>query len=105
MKSDAAGASSSQRNCRLQPLLREGNARTVCHSTELLPFYARTDIIFCYHRQMKSKHARTLKAIFTEPTLVSIVFADLEALVLAVGGEVREGAGSRVVFELTSSPP
>jgi hypothetical protein len=49
---------------------------------------------------MKSKHAKTLQAIFTKPTLASVVFADLEALVIAVGGEVREGAGSRVVFEI-----
>jgi HicA toxin of bacterial toxin-antitoxin, len=49
---------------------------------------------------MKSKHAKTLKAIFTKPTSASIVFADIEALVFAVGGEVREGAGSRVMFEI-----
>lgn len=28
------------------------------------------------------------------------MFADIEALVVALGGEIREGAGSRVVFEL-----
>ena len=49
---------------------------------------------------MKSKHAKTLQAVFTKPTSASIVFADIEALVIAVGGEVREGAGSRVVFEI-----
>ena len=49
---------------------------------------------------MKAKHARTLQAIFAKPTLASIAFADLEALVIALGGEVREGAGSRVVFEI-----
>ncbi|WP_258006970.1 hypothetical protein [Burkholderia humptydooensis] len=30
---------------------------------------------------MKTKHARTLAAIFTKPTLGGIVFADIESLV------------------------
>jgi hypothetical protein len=49
---------------------------------------------------MKSKHRKTLQAVFTKPTLAGIVFADLEALLISVGGVVREGEGSRVVFEL-----
>ncbi len=49
---------------------------------------------------MNSKHAKTLGAIFAKPTPVSIVFADIEALVVALGGEAREGAGSRIAFEL-----
>lgn len=49
---------------------------------------------------MKAKHEKTLKVVFTKPTLAGIVFADLEALVLALGGEVREGEGSRVVLEI-----
>ncbi|OYY95124.1 MAG: pilus assembly protein HicB [Hydrogenophilales bacterium 28-61-23] len=50
---------------------------------------------------MKAKHAKTLRAIFTKPTpLASIVFADIETLVVALGGEVREGAGSRVELEI-----
>jgi hypothetical protein len=49
---------------------------------------------------MKTKHLKTLKAVFTKPTPSGIVFADLEALVLALGGAVREGDGSRVVLEL-----
>lgn len=49
---------------------------------------------------MKAKHSRTLEALFAHPTRGAIVFADIEALVLALDGEVREGAGSRVVFEL-----
>lgn len=49
---------------------------------------------------MKSKHAKTLRAIFTKPTLASILFSDVEALVIALGGTVREGAGSRVSLEL-----
>ncbi|MFC5473385.1 type II toxin-antitoxin system HicA family toxin [Paraherbaspirillum soli] len=49
---------------------------------------------------MKAKHKKTLQAVFTKPTLPGIVFADLEALVISVGGDVREGEGSRIVFEL-----
>lgn len=49
---------------------------------------------------MKAKHRRILEAIFTRPTLGGIVFADIEALVLAMDGVVREGDGSRVAIEL-----
>jgi hypothetical protein len=52
---------------------------------------------------MKAKHRRTLEAIFATPTRAGIVFPDIEALVIAIGGEVREGEGSRVVFELKGS--
>ncbi|MDQ7787274.1 MAG: type II toxin-antitoxin system HicA family toxin [Thermodesulfovibrionales bacterium] len=52
---------------------------------------------------MKTKHRRTLEAIFAIPTRAGIVFSDIEALVTTVGGEVREGEGSRVVFELKGS--
>lgn len=52
---------------------------------------------------MKAKHRRTLEAIYAVPTRGGIVFADIEALVVALGGEIREGAGSRVVFELNGS--
>ncbi|MFX1676245.1 type II toxin-antitoxin system HicA family toxin [Paraburkholderia sp. A2WS-5] len=49
---------------------------------------------------MKTKHARTLAAIYTKPTPGGIVFSDIEALVVALGGEIHEGAGSRVAFAL-----
>ena len=52
---------------------------------------------------MKGKHRRTLEAIFATPTLAGIAFSDVEALMIAIGGEVREGEGSRVVFELKGS--
>lgn len=55
----------------------------------VLPLF---DIIFC----MKTKHARTLAAIFTKPTLSGVVFTDIEALVKSLGGEVIEREGSRV---------
>ncbi len=45
---------------------------------------------------MKSKHRKTLQSIFRRPTSGSILFADIESLVLALGGEVFEREGSRV---------
>jgi hypothetical protein len=42
---------------------------------------------------MKAKHRRTLEAIFSTPARGAIVFSDIEGLVRALGGEVREGEG------------
>lgn len=49
---------------------------------------------------MNSKNRKTLRAIFTRPTLASIVFSDIEALVRALGGAVVEREGSRVKLVL-----
>jgi hypothetical protein len=51
---------------------------------------------------MKARHRKTLEAIFKKPTDGGMVFAEIESLVIALGGEVREGSGSRshVAFEL-----
>ena len=45
-------------------------------------------------------HVKTLRAIFTKPTQASISFSDIEALVVALGGNVRQGEGSRVSLQL-----
>jgi hypothetical protein len=45
---------------------------------------------------MNAKHRKTLRAIFAKPTSPSILFSDIEALVVALGGEVIEREGSRV---------
>jgi HicA toxin of bacterial toxin-antitoxin, len=45
---------------------------------------------------VNSKHRKTLKAIFAKPTSATIVFAEIESLVVALGGEVFEREGSRV---------
>ncbi len=50
---------------------------------------------------MKAKHQKTLVAIFTRPTKANIKFGDIEALIKALGGSVREGDGSRVVLEIS----
>lgn len=49
---------------------------------------------------MNAKHRKTLAAIFVRPTSASIVFADIESLIKALGGSVSEREGSRVSIEL-----
>lgn len=49
---------------------------------------------------MNARHRKTLTAIFAKPTLASIVFADIEALIKALGGTGVEREGSRVRIEL-----
>lgn len=51
---------------------------------------------------MKSKHRKTLEAIFKRPTLGGIAFSDIEASVESLGGDVREEESSRIAFELSS---
>ena len=49
---------------------------------------------------MKSRHKKTLQAIFRQPTSGTITFADIEALIISLGGEVLEREGSRVKITL-----
>jgi len=49
---------------------------------------------------VNARHRKTLAAVFARPTLASIVFSDIEALVMALGGTVAEREGSRVRMEL-----
>lgn len=49
---------------------------------------------------VSAKHRKTLAAIFARPTSASIVFADIEALIKALGGSLSEREGSRVRIEL-----
>ena len=53
---------------------------------------AKNDIIF----NMKSKYRKLLQAVFAKPTKANIKFADIESLLISLGGEVTEGAGSRM---------
>jgi hypothetical protein len=48
---------------------------------------------------MNSKHRRTLNAVFANPVSATIVWSEIERLLVAVGCEVVEGAGSKVRFE------
>ena len=49
---------------------------------------------------MNSRRRKTLAAIFSRPTSASIVFADIEALIKALGGSISEREGSRVRIDL-----
>jgi hypothetical protein len=49
---------------------------------------------------VNTKHRKTLRAIFTKPTTPSIVFSDIEALLVALGGQVHEREGSRVKISI-----
>jgi hypothetical protein len=49
---------------------------------------------------VKTKHRKTLEAIFARPTHGGIVFSEIEALVVSLGGQVFEREGSRVKIEL-----
>ena len=48
---------------------------------------------------MNSKHTKTLHAIFSKPTVVTLEWSRIEALLLALGCRASEGRGSRVRFE------
>jgi len=45
---------------------------------------------------MKTKHRKTLEAIFETPTRSNIPWQDIESLLIACGAEMSEGRGSRV---------
>ncbi|MFO7600959.1 MAG: type II toxin-antitoxin system HicA family toxin [Candidatus Desulfacyla sp.] len=47
---------------------------------------------------VKTKHRKTLVDLFTKPTMAGIRFPDIEGLIVALGGEVREGSGSRMAL-------
>jgi len=55
--------------------------------------------IASYHGNVNSKHRKTLQALFARPTPGTVVFADVQALLLTVGCTLTEGAGSRVRFD------
>jgi hypothetical protein len=45
---------------------------------------------------MNSRNRKILEAIFEEPIRADITWDDVESLVKALGGRVKEGRGSRV---------
>ena len=52
---------------------------------------------------MNAKHRRTLEAIFAQPVPSDIRWAEIEALLVALGAERSEGRGSRVRFLLNGA--
>jgi len=49
---------------------------------------------------VNAKYRKTLAAIFARPTLASIPFTEVEALIKALGGTVTERKGSRIKIDL-----
>ena len=49
---------------------------------------------------MNHKHQQTLRAIFAKPTSPSIVFRDIESMLVALGAEIQEREGSRLRVDL-----
>lgn len=45
---------------------------------------------------LSSKHRRTLTDVFADPVRADVPWEDIERLFVALGGDVSEGAGSRV---------
>jgi hypothetical protein len=52
-----------------------------------------------YPFMIKSKHRKTLAAVFTDPVSGTIEWAAVESLLLAAGTRLIEGRESRVRFE------
>jgi hypothetical protein len=46
--------------------------------------------------KLKSKHRKTLQAIFDDPVRANIVWKEIESLLVACGAEISEGRGSRI---------
>jgi len=49
---------------------------------------------------MRTKHKKTLQAIYHNPVLANIAWSDIESLFVALDAEVEEGKGSRVTITL-----
>lgn len=45
---------------------------------------------------LRTKHRKTLQAIFDMPTRADVPWGEIETLLLALGAELSEGRGSRV---------
>lgn len=45
---------------------------------------------------MNRKHRRTLESVFDDPVRSNIPWRDIEAMLIATGGDISEGAGSRI---------
>ena len=67
------------------------------------PTFVSFDIKKRYRSSVNANHRKTLLAIFAKPTQASIVFADIEALIKALGSSVLEREGSRVRIELNGA--
>lgn len=58
--------------------------------------FLESNTIIWYHNSIKAKHRKTLVLIFKRPVSGNISWADIEALFIALGGDVSEREGSRI---------
>lgn len=49
---------------------------------------------------MRSRHRRTLEAIFDRPTQSGIRWSEIESMLLACAADIEERSGSRIAIEL-----
>jgi len=49
---------------------------------------------------MNSKHRKTIELVFKNPVQANILWTDIEGLLVALGGELSEGSGSRIRVKL-----
>jgi len=49
---------------------------------------------------VNSKHKKIIESVFKNPVQANILWADIEGLLVALGGELSEGSGSRVRVKL-----
>ena len=49
---------------------------------------------------MRGRHRSTLQAIFADPVRANVLWADVEALLVAAGASISQGRGSRVRISL-----
>lgn len=49
---------------------------------------------------VNSKQLKTLAAIFTDPVKANILWADVESILMSLGADKKEGAGSRIGFSI-----
>ena len=49
---------------------------------------------------MNSKHKKTIELVFKNPVQANILWRDIEELLVALGGELSEGSGSRIRVKL-----
>lgn len=52
---------------------------------------------------LRKRQRDTLRQIFKTPTACGLKWKDVESLILAMGGEIKEGNGSRIRFLLNGS--
>lgn len=57
-------------------------------------------LLFSTIHAMKRKHQKTLDALFAHPVSGNILWRDIEALLISLGGELSEREGSRVLIRL-----